>query len=119
MQHQPGEEDGADDQPADDARHWSPPDARNVRDGVAEGVCRCEFGDQIAHDDRQFSNVDLVPTPLKIVSHNSPKPVTDDRAKEISSVLFSKYPEIDKEAMNKITREVERMSEKLSQGLQP
>jgi len=74
---------------------------------------------QIALDDAEFPSVELVAAHLKTVSENSPKPLTDDRAKEISTVLFSKYPRIDKEAMNKITREVERMSEKLSQGLQP
>lgn len=73
----------------------------------------------IAKDDAEFPSQDSIAEHLELVSRISPNPLKPERAKEIVSVLFSKYPKLDKEAMIKITSDVEVIGEKLSQGLHP
>jgi hypothetical protein len=73
----------------------------------------------VAQDDPRFPTVDLVASHFRCLAEASPNPLTFERASEIASVLFSKYPRLDKSAMIELTPILERMGEKLRAGEQP
>lgn len=73
----------------------------------------------IAKDDAEFPSQESIAKHLELVSQISANPLPPERAKEMVSVLFSKYGDLDRGAMIKITSAVEVMGEKLKQGLQP
>jgi hypothetical protein len=73
----------------------------------------------VARDDPRFPDPVCVAAHFRCIAETSPSPLTQERALEIASVLFSKYDALDKAAMTELTPLLERMGEKLRQGLQP
>lgn len=70
-------------------------------------------------DDAEFPPEQLVAEFLELVSAASPKKLTSARAQEIAKVLFSKFKKIDKEAMMRLTTDLEKLGQKLRQGIHP
>jgi hypothetical protein len=73
----------------------------------------------VARDDAEFPSPQYVATHLELISKKSSAPLNSDEATEIASLLFSKYPTLDKEAMMKLTVDVETIGQKLERGLRP
>ncbi|UHD16359.1 hypothetical protein [Thiocapsa bogorovii] len=73
----------------------------------------------IAQDDAEYPQPAFVAQHLQALSSSGPNPLQGSRAKEIADLLFQKYQALDKAAMMELTTRVERMGEKLQQGLQP
>jgi hypothetical protein len=70
-------------------------------------------------DDAEFPPPLMVSKFLELVSRNSSKQITSRRAKAIARALFKKFAKLDKEAMMKLTIDLETMGEKLQKGLHP
>ena len=73
----------------------------------------------IARDDAEFPSPQFVAQHLEKVSQRSQKPLTSEEAQNFASLLFSKYPKLDKEAMMKMTIDMETLGNKLERGLRP
>jgi hypothetical protein len=78
------------------------PDLRYLRPEVAE-----------------FPRPDLVARDFMLISQHTSNPLTDERSLEIATVLFSKFPTIDKNAMFQLADDVHTIGEKLMQGVHP
>jgi len=70
-------------------------------------------------DDAEFPQPPLVAKFLELVSGNSPVQLSSARAKEIADLLFKKFGKLDKEAMMRLTIDLENLGQKLQKGLQP
>jgi hypothetical protein len=73
----------------------------------------------ILQEDAQFPEAAFVATYLARLAGLSPLPLPPARAQELANLIFSKYPNMDKESMDKISQEVEVMGQKLRIGQQP
>jgi hypothetical protein len=73
----------------------------------------------IAQEDARFPNAMLVAEHFAYIARESPMPLTLERAQEIATLLFSKFPTIDKESMIELTPVIEKIGEKLRVGQQP
>jgi len=72
-----------------------------------------------AQEDAEFPDPSSIAKHLEWVAQPSQNPLTPARAREITDLLFSKFPKLDKENMIKMTSLVETMGEKLKLGQQP
>jgi hypothetical protein len=73
----------------------------------------------VAQDDAAFPSLSLVAKYLQIVAARSPRVLKEERATEIATLLYSKYPMLDKVAMTQLTTSLELMGAKLAKGEQP
>lgn len=74
---------------------------------------------KVSRDYAEFPSEDLVAEFLDLVADASPKKLPSGRAKEMAKLLFNKFAPLDKEAMMRLTVDLEDIGEKLRQGLQP
>ncbi len=73
----------------------------------------------IAQEEARFPDVELVAHHLERLARSSPSPLQPSQAREYATLLFSKYPLLDKENMPKLKWDVEEMGRKLRGGARP
>jgi hypothetical protein len=76
------------------------------------------FLGSIAIDEASFPDAELVARHLERLARSSPMPLPLAQAREYATLLFSKYPVIDKENMTKLQMDVQDIGQKLRSGLQ-
>jgi hypothetical protein len=73
----------------------------------------------VAKEAALFPDATLVASYFEYISIPSPRPLQAAQAQEYAALLFSKYPELNKESMIKLTQEIENMGSRLRIGNQP
>lgn len=74
---------------------------------------------QVAQEDARFPDADLLAEHFAAMSNAGPKPLTYQEARELADLMLSDVPILTKNAMEKLTPRIEKMSRLLRQGERP